>query len=562
METRITIQEQTEYIIPDETPLFQFSTPSFTYEGIEYFKVNSPAKAGVSGTVEQYESKDQQSSLAIKSPHLHNRSLENFFSYIDATLVSKAVHGVGAFCKIKNNWYVLMPFFKGIDLFDFIEQKSATLNDKDLLKILKILINTVIHFHKKGFVHGDLKSSNIIVVELNSKFHLKIIDFDATASIGLPTIGFTNTPKHHMAPELGTGILAEPNQDVFRVGSTLVSLFPFKKEWMQTLKLNLMFSLQSTLPVDRPNLNHIKQILEKADWFLTNPADLSTIYNEMTSSISSVFSHQVYFILNTLASLPRPDLFQKANTLLQPQKIFENLKILNIPHIRDLIAEYIEPFNEVLAAGLMGRCERLPNYESEVSIDELTPKVLKKIESYDKHSLISQFQKFKTQPCPDWVSDLIAKRILDDFDIDKAISFLCLFYDKSHTQTKPFHVAVLEFDTAYFFLKKHHFKFEATLYDIKNSFAHNHHFLHAYRSMLFIINNCFKDHRARDPENSLWCLIFGGTKDFDLKLSDKINALKNHANPILGLDQFRDDAESSDIAPIHHSLWDAFYKSY
>lgn len=65
-----------------------------------------------------------------------------------------------------------------IDLFDFIT-KSKVLDEKLAQFIFRQLVQTIIDIHKKGIVHRDIKSENILI-DMNT-FAVKIIDFGAAA---------------------------------------------------------------------------------------------------------------------------------------------------------------------------------------------------------------------------------------------------------------------------------------------------------------------------------------------------------------------------------------------
>ena len=71
------------------------------------------------------------------------------------------------------NYYIIMEYCKGGELFDYIVQKQRLCEDEASIFFYQ-LINGVEYIHSQGVAHRDLKPENLL---FNEKGILKIIDF-------------------------------------------------------------------------------------------------------------------------------------------------------------------------------------------------------------------------------------------------------------------------------------------------------------------------------------------------------------------------------------------------
>lgn len=132
--------------------------------------------------------------------------------------------------------YLVMPYFKGKDLFEYIDDEDYPdkVNDDLILHIFYKIIEKLYDLHYiKGIVHGDLKPENVMILQNreSSEIEVEIIDYGIAKSLRnlssdskyLKSKGHFGT-KGYVAPELMLESRYNRKIDVFSVGVVLYNM--------------------------------------------------------------------------------------------------------------------------------------------------------------------------------------------------------------------------------------------------------------------------------------------------------------------------------------------------
>lgn len=79
----------------------------------------------------------------------------------------------------EQNYYLVSEFCEGGELFEKV-RKMKNITETKLAGFMKQILSGIIYCHKKGIVHRDLKSENIL---FDSTDNIKIIDFGASVKM-------------------------------------------------------------------------------------------------------------------------------------------------------------------------------------------------------------------------------------------------------------------------------------------------------------------------------------------------------------------------------------------
>jgi serine/threonine protein kinase len=90
-------------------------------------------------------------------------------------------------------------------------------NDRQTVKVFKQVADGLAHMHGRGFVHADIKPSNILVSEHDE---VKIIDLGQGCAIGTVKKRIQGTPGY-MAPEQAHRQTITPKTDIYNFGATM-----------------------------------------------------------------------------------------------------------------------------------------------------------------------------------------------------------------------------------------------------------------------------------------------------------------------------------------------------
>jgi serine/threonine-protein kinase len=125
-------------------------------------------------------------------------------------------------CRTKRAWFRV----SGVELLmEYVEGRSLEEVERPQLGPLVIAFNQVasamVHMHRRGIYHGDLKPSNIMATE---SARVKLIDFGTAWIKGQEKGRVQGTPSY-MAPEQGSDRIVDDRTDIYNFGATMYRMF-------------------------------------------------------------------------------------------------------------------------------------------------------------------------------------------------------------------------------------------------------------------------------------------------------------------------------------------------
>ncbi len=124
--------------------------------------------------------------------------------------------------------YFVMDYLDGEPLFAYAAARNLSIADR--LALMQQVVAAVQHAHQKGIIHRDLKSSNILVVQVDGRAVPKVIDFGIAKMISATpgadrtlAPGSWGTPAY-MSPEQLAGQAVDTRTDIFSLGIILYEL--------------------------------------------------------------------------------------------------------------------------------------------------------------------------------------------------------------------------------------------------------------------------------------------------------------------------------------------------
>lgn len=170
-----------------------------------------------------------------------------------------------------------------LTLQKWLEEKPYKKRMKLTSNYFHQIVNAVNYLHTKGLIHCDLKPNNIF---LTSKGHIKIGDFGLVQKVKkYASIKSENGTFFYMSPERRKNQPFDFKSDIYSLGIILFDMLLTFKTTMERhrilcdlidnnnfpaqLSLNqkdLIKSMLSLKPQDRPNCSELKQLLNSIFW--------------------------------------------------------------------------------------------------------------------------------------------------------------------------------------------------------------------------------------------------------------------------------------------------------
>lgn len=129
--------------------------------------------------------------------------------------------------------YIVMEYVKGYTLKQLIKKRGA-IPYKEAVWMIKQLAGALMEAHRKGIIHRDVKSQNVLIKPDGT---IKLSDFGIALANGSMQITSKDSvlgSVHYLAPELSRGKQASMQSDIYSLGIVFYELLtgdvPFKAE--------------------------------------------------------------------------------------------------------------------------------------------------------------------------------------------------------------------------------------------------------------------------------------------------------------------------------------------
>jgi len=122
----------------------------------------------------------------------------------------------------RENIYIIIEFFKGGDLFDYLKKRTFNVGEDRIREIFYRVSLAIGYLHSIGIVHRDIKLENIMMSEDTDNSQPKLIDFGLAKVMG-PEDKCTDTfgTFGYCAPEVILGKSYSFGVDVWSMGCLL-----------------------------------------------------------------------------------------------------------------------------------------------------------------------------------------------------------------------------------------------------------------------------------------------------------------------------------------------------
>ncbi len=193
------------------------------------------------------------------------------------------------FDEAEEKTFISMAYVEGQSLREKLE--SGPLELDEALRIALQVAQGLQIAHKKGVVHRDIKSANIMVTEDNQA---KIMDFGLARMTGGTLItkeGMTMGTIAYMSPEQARGEEVDHRTDIWSLGVVLYEMFggqlPFKGEQDQAVVYSILNDKPKTLTELRSEIPvSIGQVVDKA--LEKNPDERYQQIDELLDDLKSI----------------------------------------------------------------------------------------------------------------------------------------------------------------------------------------------------------------------------------------------------------------------------------
>lgn len=316
------------------------------------YEIQEKLGEGAFGCVYKVEHKTTQflrAVKAIKRKHVDSKAFSNEIAILKTVDHPNIIKLFDCYYD-SNYYYIVEEFCHGGDLYEYI-RKQKFFSEKKCASIMKQLLSSVNHLHKKNIVHRDLKPENIVFIETksnNNEIFIKLIDFGTSVSMNNGQLTQELGTIYYIAPEVFKNNYNE-KADIWSCGIILYTMLcghpPFsgtKEEIIKNKILNskLQFPSKDFNKVSTKAIDYIKKLLTYDP--VNRISAEEALENEWLKEYSSDITEDVQLendILSNLAKFTSAVTLQKATLSFMANQISANEEIQKLKEEFDKIDE-------------------------------------------------------------------------------------------------------------------------------------------------------------------------------------------------------------------------------
>jgi len=264
------------------------------------YKVIKKIGEGAKGTV--YLAQNQvlkEKFVAIKVLNPALSSNEQFKSHFisEAKILSNLNHpnivSIMDFIEQNGNLMFLTEYVQGYPLDIYVEKINGPIQENRLVSIFSKILDACQYAHKKGVLHGNIKPSNVILLDNDVP---KILDFGIAKVFNDKSfISLTDNFKGtimYMSPEQIKGLDYDFRSDIYSLGVVMFYSLTGRKPFEYNVSSEYLIKdkiLRESLPPIRNYIPNISQELESIITKATqkNPLDRFSSYSELISALEN-----------------------------------------------------------------------------------------------------------------------------------------------------------------------------------------------------------------------------------------------------------------------------------
>jgi len=220
--------------------------------------------------------------------------------------------------------YISMEFLEGIDLHNFIKSQGK-LSVEQTVKIIAQIADALDYAHKKGIIHRDVKSGNIIITTSGravlTDFGIARAFMSSKSAMSGSIIG---TPEY-MSPEQANGQFLDGRSDLFSLGVVLYECLAGEIPFKADNPIGVIYKIINSEPVP---IEKIRSDLP--DWLIYAVKKSLNKSPELRFQTGNEFSNAL--LNNQLTNLNNLQRKNKKGSTFTNQKEKQTVKIKNIEY--------------------------------------------------------------------------------------------------------------------------------------------------------------------------------------------------------------------------------------